>query len=121
MAQRNSTKVSHDVDDHPNIFRDDHLRQILNDINDEIVDNGYSEPVRDVNGLLTSLTVWESPSKLIKKLVTTITRSNSPFVSSVVNDYYDTDGIAIISTVTDTIVRDGNKRIVSIDTVTTRP
>lgn len=46
MGQNNSRRISHDLDRNPNTFRDSDLRQIIDDIDEEISGKGYSEVLR---------------------------------------------------------------------------
>ena len=126
MGQNNSRRVSHDIDRSPNIFRDDQLRRIIDDINEEMTGKGYTE-LFYTGGFVSEVKVWSEPTNnpspnpnaLLRKHEV-YTRTNN-FVSSISTDYYGEDGVTIVANVLESFVRAANKQVLSIDTVITRP
>ena len=126
MGQNNSRRVSHDIDDSPNTFRDDQLRQILDDIDEELTGKGYTEILRS-GVFVDEMKIWDEPTNnptpnpdaILRKHIF-FTRAGS-FISSILTNYYTTDGLEIIAASTETYVRDVGKRVLSINTVITRP
>ena len=121
MGQTNSKRVSHTLTDGPNSFRDDHMKQIINDIDEELFDRGFVEVIRS-GVFITTINVWKTSSKLIKRADVVFDRTGDPpFINECVVQVYDeVDGTIVKSTTTTTIVRTGNKQISSIDTSTVR-
>lgn len=118
----NTSRIDHEIGDIPNWFRSVRLEQIINDISDESFGQGYVEVSRNVNKMIETANVWRTSSKIKKMFDITINRIGStPFVSSIVCEVYDNDGTNIIATITQTVVRDVNNMITSVDTQTTRP
>jgi hypothetical protein len=121
MGQTNSKRVSHDPSRKGNIFRDDHLRQILDDIDEELFSKGYVETTR-TGAFISKFTVWDAPAKNVKRAEITFDRTTSPpFINQCVAELYDESGATVISTTTTNIVRNVNKQITTVDTQTTRP
>ena len=124
MGQDNSRRISHNVDSSPNTFRDDQLRQIIDDIDEEMSGKGYNEVLRD-GVFVSNIKVWSEPTnnpslnpdaKLRTHEVFTRT---GVFVTSSVKSYFDEEQ-ALIATATTTYVRAANNLIVSTDTVISR-
>ena len=123
MGQTNSKRVSHNVTSKPSVFRDDTLKQVIDDIEEELFDKGYVEVAARTGVFIDQIDVWDTSSKTLKRADLTFSRSVSPpFIDECVMQVYDeADGTTVVSTTTITITRDGNKQITSIDSVTTRP
>lgn len=125
MGQTNSKRISHGTHALLHTFRDDQLEKIIDDLVEEIEARGFQETFRDANTFVEKITLWDSPSKL-KKMAEIIatkepTPPGSPFVQSVAKSIFSEDGLSVIATVTTTVTRDGNKRILSVNTAITRP
>lgn len=123
MGQTNSKRVSHTLEELPNTFRDDTLKRILNDIDEEMAGKGYSEVEYLVaTPFVTKITTWETAAKLKKRTEVNFTYSPLPFVSQIVKDYYDDEtGTTIISTITADVVYNPNKTVDTITSTITRP
>lgn len=118
MSNQNSTRVTQSIEDYPNSFRDDSLFQILNDIEEEINGKGFLEVLR-TGPFVTSITLYKTASKLAKRMEILITRSPSPFVSSIQKKIYNEAGIHC-ATVTKTIARNVDKSVKDITTTIVR-
>ncbi len=121
MGQTNSKKISHKVNEVPNTFRDDHMKQIIDDIDEELFDRGFLEVIRS-GVFIATINVWKTSAKLIKRADVVFDRTaDPPFVNEcVVRIYDEVDGTIVKSTTTTTIVRTGSKQISTIDTITVR-
>ena len=118
MSQKNSRRVSHDIDTKQNVFRDDHLRQIIDDLSEEDTGKGYNE-VQRTGVFVDKIIVWEDDQKLKKRTETTFSRTGA-FIDEIVKEFYSEDGSAVISTITATVSRAGNKQVTYVDVVTAR-
>ena len=120
MGQTNSKRVSHTVTDSPNTFRDDHLKQILNDLGEEDTGAGFSEILK--TGVFTDkIIVWTDSGKTKKRSETTFTRAG-PFLSTIVKEIFDeADGLIKKSTSTGTFTRDGQNLVLDATVTNTRP
>jgi len=118
MGQNNSERLSHELESLPNTFRDDTIKQILDDLNEEDTGKGFSEVVR-TGAFVTKITVWKTSSKLIKRSETIFTRTG-PFMSTIVKSIYKEDGSGVISTITATFTRDVQKKVTDVDVVNVR-
>jgi hypothetical protein len=124
MGQDNSRRISHDIDNKPNTFRDDQLRQIIDDIDEEISGKGYSEVLR--SGVFVSeIKIWSeptnnpSPNPNAKLRTIEVFTRTGVFITSSVKGYYDESEV-IIATATTTYVRAVNNQIVSTNTIIAR-
>lgn len=118
MGQNNTERLSHELESLPNTFRDDDVKQILNDLNEEDSGKGFSEVVR-TGVFVNKITVWATSSKLIKRTETIFTRTG-PFVNTIVKSIYKEDGSAVISTITATVTRDVQNKVTDVNVVTAR-
>ncbi len=119
MGQTNSKRVSHKVNTAPNLFRDDHLKQILNDLGEEDSGAGFSEILK--TGVFTDkIIVWTNSGKTQKRTETTFTRTGV-FMTTIVKEVYDEDGQNIVATSTATFGRDGQNFVIDATVGNTRP
>lgn len=125
MGQRNSNRVSHEIESLPNSFRGDRLKQILDDLNEEDTGAGFSEVIR-TGAFVTKITVWDRPNNnptndpaAIKRTEATFTRVGA-FVSQIVKNTYSQDGLTVIATTTADVTRSGSNQAVFVDVVNTR-
>ncbi len=120
MGNKNSERVSHKVEEVPNLFRDDTLKQILNDLGEEDSGSGFSEMIK--TGVFTNkIIVWTDNSKTKKRTETTITRLGV-FVTSIVKEVFDeAEGVTKMSTSTATFTRDGQNFVIDATVQNTRP
>lgn len=124
MGQDNSRRISHDIDNKPNTFRDDQLRQIIDDIDEEISGKGYNEVLR--SGVFVSeIKIWSeptnnpSPNPNAKLRTHEVFTRTGVFVTSSVKGYYDESEV-LVATATTTYVRAVNNQIVSTNTIIAR-
>lgn len=126
MGQNNTERISHKVEDLPNTFRSDELKEGINDLDEEIMGLGFSEVIR-TGAFVSKITVWDRPTNNPTPDPAAIKRSESifnrtgPFVDSIVKTTYKADGVTPASVVTSTITRDGSNRTVFVDTGNVRP
>ena len=125
MGQNNSRRISHDVDLKQNTFRDDQLRQIIDDLEEESSGLGYSEIIRS-GPFVSKIITWDRPTNnpspdpdAIKRTETTFTRTGA-FVDSILKEIYNEEGTAVIAKTDITFVRDASQRTVSANVVNTR-
>jgi len=119
MGNTNSTRVSHDIGSEPNLFRGDRLKQIIDDLGEEDSGSGFSELIK--TGVFTNtIIVWTDSGKTQKRTETTFTRIGV-FMSSIVKQIYDVDGVSVIATSTATFTRDGQNFVVDATVLNTRP
>ena len=120
MGQTNSKRVSHKVSTAPNLFRDDHLKQILNDLGEEDSGAGFSEILK--TGVFTNkIIVWTDSGKTQKRTETTFTRTGV-FMTTIVKEVFDeVDGTIVMATSTATFGRDGQNFVISATVGNTRP
>lgn len=119
MGQKNTRRTSHTLEDLPNSFRDDQLRQIIDDLDEENSGLGYSEIIK-TGAFVSKITVWNAPSKDFKRTEALFTRTG-PFVNSITKNIYEEDGSGIIAVTTATITRNGNNTVAFVNVVNTRP
>ena len=119
MGQTNSKRISHVLTTSPNLFRDDQLEQILNDLGEEDSGAGFSEILK--TGVFTDkIIVWDSPSKNKKRTETTFNRSGI-FITSIVKEVFDEDGAIKVSTSSASFTRDVQNFVIDATVVNTRP
>jgi len=118
MGQNNTERLSHTIESLPNTFRDDQLRQIIDDLNEEETGKGVSEVTR-TGAFVTNITVWKTVAKTQKRTETVFNRTG-PFINSIVKTIYSEDGTSSVATITATITRDVNKRVTDVNVVTAR-
>jgi hypothetical protein len=123
MGQTNSRRVSHKIEDLPNSFRDDQLRQILNDLDEENTGKGYSEvEYLGSTPFVDKIVTYEDNSKTKKRAETTFAYSPLPFVQTITKVTYDEEtGTSIVATTTATVNYNANKTVNYVDVVNTRP
>ena len=121
MGQNNSRRVSHNVDSQQNVFRDDQLRQIIDDLAEEDTGKGFSEV--SYNGVFVSqIITWEDDNKAKKRSQIDFTYlPSSPFIETIVKTIYDEEtGLTAVATVTATVTYNANKTVDTADVVTAR-
>lgn len=118
MGQTNSERVSHAIEALPNTFRDDQLRQILDDLNEEDAGTGYNEVTR-TGVFVDKIIVWKDSSKAQKRTETTFSRTGA-FVDQIVKEFFSEDGASVVSAITAVITRSGNKQVVYVDVTVAR-
>jgi len=118
LGQNNSRRISHTLENLPNTYRDDQVRQILDDLDEENSGLGYSEVIR-VGAFVSKITVWDSNAMNFKKTEAIFNRTG-PFINSIVKNVYSVDGSSIISTVTASVTRTGNNSVAFVDVVNVR-
>jgi len=120
MSQTNSKRVSHKLTDAPNLFRDDQVNQILNDLGEEDSGAGFSEILK--TGVFTDqIIVWTDSGKTQKRTETTFNRTG-PFITSIVKEVFDhEEGLIKVATSTATFTRDGQNLVLDATVVNTRP
>lgn len=114
----NSERISHKLESQPNYFRDDQLQQIINDLCEEDTGKGFSEMAYVGVGspFISTLTTWDSAAKLKKRTLTTFNYSPSPFISTIVKNYFDEEtGLVIVATLTATVTYNTNKTVKDVD------
>jgi len=121
VGQNNSGRISHDVDAQQNVFRDDILRQILNDLGEEDTGKGYSE-VSYSGVFVSQIVTWDSNSKTKKRSQIDFTyEPGSPFIQTILKTIYDEfDGVTPVATVTAVISYNANRTASTADVTTTR-
>lgn len=122
MGQGNSDRVSHDVDTKANIFRDDQLRQILDDLGEEDTGKGFSTVAYlGATPFVDLITTWNSPAMTKKRSEVQFTYSPLPFVTTIVKTIFNEhDGTTAVATITATITYNANKTTNTVDVVTVR-
>jgi len=123
MGQTNTRRVSHNIIQNLNTYRDVDLNQILNDIDEEESGRGYSE-VEYVLGkpFVSTITTYVDQTKQQKRSVIDFTYSPIPFVSQIVKQWYDEDDDSIVvSSMTATVSYNANKSVQSVNLVVSRP
>lgn len=121
MGQVNTARISHEIEVNPNVFRDDQLQQIINDLGEEDTGAGYSE-VAYLTGtpFVDKITLWESDSKTKKRSEIQLSYTGA-FVTGIVKTFYDEDtGTSPVAYTTVTVTLNANKTIASVDVVNTR-
>lgn len=107
MAQQNTERISHTLEKAPNVFRDDQLEQVINDITEEETGKGFSEVVR-TGVFVDKIIVWQDLSKTKKRTETTFNRTGV-FVDQIVKEFFDEEtGLVKIATTTANITRIGS-------------
>lgn len=119
MGKQDSDRVQHDVGIQPNPYRNTDLEQILNDLGEEDTGKGFSEVTRS-GGVITQITVWDSPSKNKKRSETTINRTGA-FVSSLTRVVFNEDGTSTVATITGSVARTGQNLVQDVDVGVSRP
>lgn len=124
MGQNNSRRISHTLEAplRPNVFRDDQLRQIINDLSEEDSGVGFSEIIRS-GAFVTKITIWDRPTNnptpdvdAIKRTETVFNRTGA-FIDTIVKTVFSEDGVAAVATTTATVTRDGSNRAAFIEVV----
>lgn len=121
MGQTNTERISHTLEDGPNVFRDDQLNQIINDLAEEDTGAGYSE-VAYLPGqpFVDKIDVWDSPLKTKQRSEIQLSYTGA-FVTGIVKTFYDEDtGTTPVAYTTVTVALNANKTIASVDVVNTR-
>lgn len=120
MGQTNSKRVSHNPNEKLNLFRDDQLKQIINDLGEEDSGLGFSEIIK--SGVFTTkIIVWEDLTKTKKRTETVFTRVG-PFLSSIVKEIFDEEeGLIKIATSSASFTRDGQNLVLDATVTNTRP
>ena len=111
MAQGNSKRISHDLEEENNTFRQDDLQNILTDVDQDLNDIGFQEVTRDGNNFVTNIIIWTDSGKTKKLLEFDYVRTSPPFLDSFTKKVYAKDGVTVASTVTQTATRNANKTI----------
>lgn len=121
MGQNNSRRISHDVDTQQNVFRDDQLRQILDDLGEEDTGKGFSETIYS-GVFISQIITWDGPLKDKKRSQIDFTyQVGTPFIETIVKTIYDEEtGTTPVSTITATITYNANKTVNTADVVTAR-
>lgn len=122
MGQTNTGRISHKLETRPNVFRDDQLQQIIDDLGEEDTGAGFSEVAYvGATPFVDKITTWDSPAKLKKRAEIQFTYSPSPFLNTIVKTVFDESaGLAAVATITATIVYNVNKTIKEVNVVTAR-
>ena len=120
MGKTNTSRVEHNLGNQPNAFRDDDLKQIINDLGEEDTGLGFSEVLKVPGPFVSSLITWVDSGKTQKRAETTFNRTGA-FVSSIVKEIYSEDGLSVVATITTILTRDGNNQVVDTDVTVTRP
>ena len=123
MGAQNTERISHKLEGLPSTFRDDQLRQIIDDLNEEDSGKGFGEVTYvGATPFIQKITTWNSSAKTKKRTEVTFTYSPSPFLSQIVKQFFDEEfGTTVIATTTVTIAYNTNKTVKEIDVVNTRP
>ena len=121
MGQNNSRRISHDVDTQQNVFRDDQLRQILDDLGEEDTGKGFSETVYS-GVFISQIITWDGPLKDKKRSQIDFTyQVGTPFIETIVKTIYDEEtGAIAVATITATITYNANKTVNTANVVTAR-
>ena len=120
MGQTNSERVSHSLEELPNTFRDDQLKQILNDLDEESSGNGFSEADYISNVFISKITTWDSPLKNKKRSEVDFVYSPFPFIGTIVKSIYDEDGTLAIAQIIATFTYNSNKTLDDVNVITVR-
>ena len=121
---KNSSRVNHDIDQKQNTFRDDNLKQILNDVNEDMEGIGFSEvvyksPPQQV--FVDKIIVWETISKVKKRAEIVFNYGTSfPFIETITKTNFKEDGSAGDSQVVATFNYNANKTIQNVLVTPTR-
>lgn len=121
MGQLNTERISHTLEDGPNVFRDDQLQQIINDLGEEDTGAGYSE-VSYLSGqpFVDRIDIYDSPSKTKKRSEILLSYTGA-FVTGIVKNFYDEEtGTSIVARTTVTVVLNANKTINTVNVVNER-
>lgn len=92
---------------------DETAHRELDQLVHDITENSFDEILKGVCGKIESYTTWTSPAKTLKIREQLISRDPLLRVSSVVTKQYDGLGI-VVETLTETLARDSNGRVISI-------
>jgi hypothetical protein len=119
VAQGNSERISHKLDDLPNTFRDDQLNQIVNDLNEEDTGKGFSEVLYS-GVFVQSIITWDGVAKTKKRTQTDFTYVG-PFVTSITKNTFDeATGLTVVSSINATINYDAQKKVTDANITLTR-
>ena len=122
---KNSSTVSHRVEDKPNSFRDDTVSQALNDLDEEGTGVGFQEILRLAppnQTFMDKIITWEDSGKTKKRSEVQLNRGTPSiaFINSITKTVFDNDGVTVKSTITSTLARAGNLFLLSDDTEVVR-
>lgn len=122
MGQNDTDRISHDVVEQPNVFRDRRLNQIINDLSEEDTGKGFSQVLYvGSTPFVDKIVTWDSPSLTKKRNEVQFTYSPSPFISQIVKTIFDEEtGSIVKATITATLTLNPNKTVASVDVVTAR-
>lgn len=123
MGQQNTQRISHTLENLPNTFRDDQLRQIIDDMNEEETGRGYSE-ASYLSGtpFVSQIITYKDNTKAQKRTQIDFTYSPLPFVTNIVKQIFDNDDDSItVATISATVSYNANKTVQSVDVTTSRP
>lgn len=123
MGNTNTKRVSHTLENLPNTFRSDDLRQILDDMDEEESGRGFSE-VTYVGGtpFVSQIITYKDNTKTQKRSQVDFTYSPQPFVGTIAKQIFDNDDDSItVATISAIILYNANKSVRSVDVITTRP
>ncbi len=123
MGQTNTKRISHTLENLPNTFRDDQLRQILDDMNEEETGRGFSEASYIASTpFVQQIITYKDNTKTQKRTQIDFTYAPLPFVSTVVKQIFDQDDDSItVATISATVNYNANKTVRDVDVTTTRP
>jgi len=121
MAQKNTNRISHDVDAEQNVFRDDQLERIINDLAEEDTGKGFSETSYvGSTPFIDNITTYDSALKNYVRSVVDFTYSPLPFIEQIVKTIYNKDGTNVVATITAVVTYNTNKTIKDVNVVTSR-
>lgn len=118
MGATNSKRVSHVLTDLPTPFRDDQLAQIINDLSEEDTGVGFSE-VQRTGVFVDKIIGWETSAKLKKRTETSFTRAGA-FLTTIVKDVFDEEGLGTVAQIVANITRNTNKTVKDVTVTVTR-
>jgi hypothetical protein len=117
--QGDSVRLSHELSLLPVWGRSEKIAQLLDDLFEEDAGKGFSEVTRS-GPFVTVITVWNANTQDFKRTETTISRTG-PFVSSLVKEIFDQEGVSVLATITATVTRAVDNSIESVNVNVTRP
>lgn len=121
MAQQNTNRISHDVDAEQNVFRDDQLERIINDLGEEDTGKGFSETSYvGSTPFIDQITTYDSAAKNYVRSIVDFTYSPLPFIGQIVKTVYNKDGTNAVATITAVVTYNTNKTIKDVNVVTAR-
>lgn len=123
MGQKDTSRISHDIEDLPTTSRNTKLEQVINDLCEEDSGKGFTE-VAYVGStpFVDKITTWDSIAKNKKRTEVLFTYSPSPFIMQITKNFYNEwDGTTIVAVTIAIVTYNTNKTVKDIQITNTRP